>query len=184
VTIARRFRRVCRQCGAPVESEYMEWVREHPQLDSAPSAAALSVMDLDCLVHQYVVKDKSSGRVLARQHLMLVEEKSRLGNVSISQRDTMSVLDQLLWKAHRRRVRALRGSPTMLYHGMHVLRFDGIGPLSSSKILWDDREVSLEQLKEIHLFKLDAISLQPREDRLHHKAHPALAEEWLNKEVV
>ena len=59
-----------------VEEPFNDWIRHHPQLDSAPEEAALYITDVDFVVHKYVVIDRSNGRHLRRQHIMLLEHKS------------------------------------------------------------------------------------------------------------
>ena len=89
------------------EEPFSQWVRAHPSLGSASHEAALSITDLDYIVHQYKVWDFANGRPVGRVHLMNLELKTRGVPIPLAQRDTLQILDQLCWAGHKKRVRTL-----------------------------------------------------------------------------
>lgn len=155
------------------------WVRHHPQLGSLPHEAALSVTDLDFVFHKYIVTDSSNGRVLPRQHLMIVEQKSFNKTVPAAQHDTLNVMHQVLKASNQTIVKAKRGYVKIFYHGCHLVSFSGHGHFDSKYIRWNDRAITLATLAELLLFGRNPHTLIRRQDRLHHKKHPALSEDWL-----
>ena len=71
-----------------------DWLREQPGLDS--SEFQLSITDTDFWSHRFSVKD--GNRPVARRidHIMMVEIKTHRKDIDFAQRDTLSVIDQLL----------------------------------------------------------------------------------------
>ena len=61
------------------------WLKEEPDLDSAARVAALSISDVDFVVHQYL-----------KNNIMLIEEKRYGGDSRTAQKDTLSVVNQML----------------------------------------------------------------------------------------
>lgn len=174
----------CDNCGhliATPEQEFNAWVRAQPDLSSSPSGAALSIMDIDFCVHKFVVTDKSSGRQLPRQHIMLMEHKSHAGGASFAQADTITAIDQMLKASHLTIAKVHRGYVKMFYHGFHVLRCSANGPNDSDWMEWNGKRISAETLKRLLRFELNPWTLREREDRLHHRKHPALEESWLTR---
>ena len=162
---------VCRHCAEErrIDTPLSSWIRRHPRLDSSANGAALSITDLDFVIHKYVVRDDKTGVVISKQHLMLVEEKAHGANVSVAQGDTLRVLDQLIRNGPALPlVQALRGSLNIKYHGLHVLRLSNTTPENSDAMWWDDKEISDEMLVELLTFRRDAHTLKPREERNHH----------------
>lgn len=162
-----------------VEEPFNQWIRNHPELGSAPNEAALSITDVDFIIHKYIVADKSNGRQLPRQHIMLLEHKSFMAQPRSAQRDTFKAIHRMLLAGHHSTAHLLRGYVKLFYHGFHCVRFDGTYPGDSKQIVWDRRPIREPTLVKLLRFELHAHTLRPREDRSHHKAHPALDESWL-----
>jgi hypothetical protein len=156
------------------------WIREHPRLGSWPSQEALCVIDVDFVIHRYIVKDKSTGHVLNRQHLMLIEAKAHGASPPEHQRDTLKVLHQLFRAIDRIYVQTLkRGRKRLFYWGLHYLQMSGALPSNSAWMRWDGKAITVDELVEVLRFERNAYTLKMREDRSHHKADPPLNDEWL-----
>lgn len=162
-----------------VEEPFNQWIRQHPQLGSAEDEAALSIQDVDFIIHKYVVADKANGRQLPRQHIMLLEHKCFNARSRKAQRDTFNAVSAMLKAGHLKKVKLWRGRVKLFYHGFHTVRFSGTYPGDSNTIKWDGKLITTPTLVKLLGFELDAHTLRPREDRSHHKAHPALDEMWL-----
>lgn len=179
--------RVCPHCKKSIdgfpEPPFNAWIRAHALLDSSPGGAALSITDLDVAVHQYYVKDKSHGRVLRRQNLMYIEDKSHNASLPDAQRDTLGIIYQHAKAASTIKVvargKSMRGVVTLTHHGLHVVQFSGTTPDDSETIRWDGKVIDQATLVDILRFKVNALTLKPREDRSHHKADPVFDEDWL-----
>ena len=145
----------------------MRWINEHPQLGSGPREAALSVQNLDGVIHQYLVFDRD-GNNLHRNHIMLLETKSRMAKPGSCQQDTFRKLNRLLIEAPDVVVDSMfdrRGAEQVFYHGMHLLQLSQTTPDDSDTMYWDYKAITTEQLLLLLRFELDANTLQPREDR-------------------
>jgi hypothetical protein len=148
----------------------MRWINEHPDLGSLPHQAALSIQDIDGIIHQYKVKDRRTGRDLHRNHIMLIETKKFHAPVPPAQWDTYNILHQALWRAHKAGgLRAFRGKTRLFYHGVHLLSLSGASPEDSEVMLWDKKPITIRQLLQLCRFELNATTLKPREDRSHHQ---------------
>lgn len=161
------------------EGPFNAWIRNHPDLGSGPQQAALSITDIDFVAHQYLVVDKASHHILNRQHILLFELKIHSATVPTAQHDTLNVLHQILSRGDKSYVRAKCGTVRLFYHGLHLLTLSADTPTNSDTIVWDRRRIDTPTLVSILRFEIDATSLKPREDRLHHKTQPALDETWL-----
>lgn len=185
--MTKEYRRTmhCPECGnvMTTQPEFARWVNENPNLDSIRKG--LFVMDADWWFHRYKTE---LGREF--QCLMMVEIKTNGAEPDKYQRDTLWAIDQLLRNrrqtpTNKVRLQAGRGlvktfsgviqkPVTMKAFGVHLLRFDGKGPMSSQRITWDNKEIMLEQLEKLLVFDLDPDTLRPMDWRLHHpKRHPA-----------
>lgn len=159
------------------QPEFARWVGENPNLDSIRQG--LYVMDADWWFHRYRTElDREF------QCLMMVEIKTNGAEPDKYQRDTLWQIDQLLRNrrqtpTNKVRLQAGRGLAktfsgviqkpvTIKAFGVHLLRFDGKGPISSSRITWDNKEITLEQLEKLLVFDLDPDTLRPMDWRSHH----------------
>ena len=165
------------------ETPFSDWVRRHPLLSSAPNGAALSITDVDYVIHKYFVKDKATNETLGRQHLMLIELKTHEATLSRpAQKDTLHLLDQALGYSDRQQVEVMRGRKLSYYHGLHVLRLQNTTPANSEWMAWDDVKINTELLIRILRFEVNARTLREREDRSHHKKDPPLDPTWVTSE--
>lgn len=171
--------------GLP-EPPFNAWVRDHPLLDSSPGGAAIVVTDIDIAIHRYQVKDKSTRRPLGRQDLMYIEVKSRMKKLgkADSQYDTLGAVCQHAWAPGARKIRitahgqTVKGPVNLTHHGLHLLELSGYTPDDSDEIRWNHKLIDKATLVDILRFKINASTLEPLEDRSHHKADPLLDEEW------
>lgn len=91
--------------------------------------------------------------------LGVFEVKARGAQVSFAQADLLSVLDQLLRLGAEtgKPIRTARGERVIEYHGLHVVRMEGLDPDRSAWIEVDGRRVTREQL-------VDALNLEEGPD--------------------
>ncbi len=137
-----------------LEKPLNDWIRHHPELDSAPDEAALSIQNIDFVVHQYLVPNECSLEY-ETVNLMLIEIKNYgATNNNVAQNDTFSLIDQALWVTHRQRelLTTMRGRKYLVYHGFHCLQLSGLTPDDSETMLWDGKSITTEQLIEILRF--------------------------------
>lgn len=148
------------------ESPLSKWIRDNPRLDS--NVYGLSVSDVDQVIHRFLNHvDRIGTRDI--QHILLIEEKSRNGEPSDSQSETLRFLDELLRKAGSIRTRNNRGQKVVVkYHGLHFVIYDGPTPDASVRVYWDRKAVTRTELEEVLRFERDATTLAPRSDRRHH----------------
>jgi len=162
------------------DSPFSDWVRNHRGLDSSEQQAALSISDVDYVVHKYLTRCNTTGRVLAQTHMMLIELKTRGGRISESQRDTLRILNRALEEANHKRIQTRRGLKTFIYHGLHLLRLSGKTPDDSKIIWWDGSVITSDTHVQLLRFERrprdPAVSLVHRS---HHVAQQALDENWL-----
>lgn len=120
-------------------TEFGRWLREQPALDSR--RAALSIQNLDYIVHQY-----RSARGSGTHHIRLIEEKRHLAQRSFAQRDTHHILDQLLREADGATVRTERGLfVNVKYDGYHVVQFEHTSP-DDGAIYWNGKRIDVTTL--------------------------------------
>lgn len=150
-------------------SDFSLWVRGNPAPNSHPARAALLVQDLDFVFHKYVVCDSSTGHIMARNHVLIVESKEHLADTNFAQRDTLTLVHQAFLYADKRMFKLARGLVKVFYHGIHLVQFENTSP-TNGHIWWDRKPVTAEQLTAILRFDLDAYTLRPREDRSYHKS--------------
>jgi hypothetical protein len=87
---------------------------------------AFTAHDLDFILVDY-----------KRDMLQLLEVKTRNGNVSFSQSETLKTLDKML--------RISAPFSETKYLGYHVLIMNGLEPNSSTSIKWDGKKISQEE---------------------------------------
>lgn len=180
MTVAYRQKIHCTNCGIEISAEtsFSRWIRNRKDLDS--NGVGISVMDADWIIHRFRTE---LGRSF--QCLMILEVKTRGGEMSYAQRDTVNTLDQLL----RNRVKtptsnpipqarngvrkvdsvAARSSVFVRAFGVHVLTFENLGPDDSTWITWDAQKVDVDQLASLLRFDLDPDTLRPMDWRSHHR---------------
>lgn len=140
--------------------------------------------DMDYIVHRYKTAD--DGRDV--QCIMFVEVKTRSGEPSASQKDTLLLIDQFLnnrrntpTKTNEKktvdsaRTKAFssvaRKEVTVRAFGGYVLQFEHTGPDDSSWIRWGPcrTEIDVDTLAKLLRFDLDPDTLMPLDLRRHHK---------------
>ena len=160
------------------ETMFGRWIRNNRELDSAKGYC---VTDQDYWIHRF----KTHGN-RAFQCIMLVEIKTMGAEPTLAQSDTLWIVDQLM--RNRRdtptkkdtrlqagagpvKVRsAMRSGEVVLKAmGVHVLTFSGLGPDDSSRITWDNKEITTDTLTKILRFDLDPDSLNELCLRNHHR---------------
>lgn len=126
-----------------------DWTRQIALLPSS----AFCLTDIDLVVHRHYPRKV--------QLLMLIEQKAYNAAVGFAQRDTLSIVNQLLNMSNGRPVWTGRNEcAKALYMGLHVLTFSGRTPLQSQQIFWDDEPVSLDTLVGILRFDYDPNSFK------------------------
>lgn len=158
------------------DTPFGRWIRSHPQLDSIQER--LSVTDSDWWIHQYRARKEKVGEKML-DNVMLVEVKTREGDVRFAQRDTLFLVDQVLRMSSvvngRRRFVKCKSPEVgetryVRLFGVHVLKFSGDEPKNSNRIVWDNTIICEEILVELLKFERDPDSPQRYlETRLHHK---------------
>lgn len=162
------------------ETPFERWVRAQEQLDSR---MGLVRFDLDVLIHRYLTPtDKRGTRDL--QCLMGVEVKTRNGTLRPAQRDTFSMLSQVLRNRRTNVYQERRGRHAMQHNpsckafshhlgrevdlrmfGMHLLVLSGDDPTDSAIIKWDKKLIDVETLIGLLRMDLDPDSLKPMDWR-------------------
>lgn len=177
----------CPSCGAihTAETAFERWMRNERALDSRDGIVRF---DCDVLLHRYkCCVDKKSTRDL--QCLMFLEIKTFNAELSEAQRDTLSLMSQVLRNRRRNIHRDRRGrhahdhDPLALafswllgrdvrirMFGGHLVRLSGADPLTSDRIEWDHRPITLNQLIALLRFELDPDSLSPIDWRRRYSA--------------
>jgi len=150
-------------------------MRDEPALDS--HAAGIVRFDCDVLLHHYKhTVDKKSSRDI--QCLMFVEVKTFSANLDLPQRDTLSLMAQVLRNRRRNRHHDKRGrhatdhdpmavafswllgrAVRIRMFGGHLLQLSHADPVTSTAMLWDHKSITLDQLLGLLRFDLDPDSL-------------------------
>ena len=164
----------CRKAHSQ-ETAFERWMRGQEELDSK---FGLVRFDLDVLIHRYMTPtDKRSTRDI--QCLMAVEVKTHNGQLRPAQRDTFSMLSQVLRNRktnihHKKRglhlcdhtpiskafSRMLGKRVTLRMFGMHLLTLSGNDPTDSASIVWDNRQIDPATLTKLLRFDIDPDSLR------------------------
>ncbi len=111
--------------------DFSQWLREHGR----PSKAGCFVGGID--VGCFVVNDLDF--ILwdyQRRVLQLLEVKTHGARLTYSQSQLFPVIDRM--------IRAGASAANVRYLGFHVLHLDGTTPTNSTKITWDDQNISKE----------------------------------------
>jgi hypothetical protein len=144
--------------------------------------------DLDVLLHRYkLATDQKSTRCL--QCLMFIEVKTRDAEPSACQRDTLSLMSQVLRNRRRNVCRDKRGrhaqdhAPLAMafswllgrdvrikMFGGHLLQLSGDDPPTSDRLRWDHRPISHANLIALLRFEIDPDSLLPIDWRRRYRA--------------
>ena len=170
--MARRFNtNIHCPCGKvfTAETDFERWIRNHEGLQSA----GIVRFDLDILLHKYlVVADKRGPRSI--QCMMFIEVKTFDAEPSIQQRDTLSLLSQVMRNRRTNIHRGKKGRHAMEHtplamaysqmnqrwirlrlFGGHLLQFSRNDPTDSDSIRWDTKPIDTEDLIGLLKFELD-----------------------------
>jgi len=164
-----------------------DWLRQNPRLDSVQHLIAAT--DVDFLIHKYTPRQER--REVDKSYLdllMLVEVKTFFAEPSYSQRDTLSVIEQLLRlatvKGNRRRTIKINETRiehlskskirSIRWYGVHLLQLSGDSPANSATILWDKKKISEHHLTSILCLDFDPDYPTRRIDTRRHHRRPAV----------
>jgi hypothetical protein len=166
------------------DTPFGDWIRRHPGLDSIRER--LCVTDSDYWIHRYRAHaDRIGWRAV--DLIMLVEVKTWARGVPFAQRDTLSLVHELLRRAgkrpdSRRGFVKVEGVPRpgevrhVRCYGVHVLQLSGARPDNSESILWDGKVLNEDLLVQVLRFDRDPDSPMKGERlRRHHKQPPRAA---------
>lgn len=121
-----------------------DWTRQVTELPSS----IYSLIDVDLVVYRHFPRDV--------QVIMLIEQKAFNATIRFAQKETYSVLDQMLSRSSGCIIRMWNGQLAKMYYaGWHILTFDGRTPQESDCILWDGKQVAFSGLIELMAFKRD-----------------------------
>lgn len=180
----------CQHCGGITteETPMNRWIRNHPLLDSKNGIA---VFDIDILLHRFrLAKDLKGEREI--ECMMFIEVKTFGAKPSISQRDTLSLLNQTLRNRKRNRFGdprrqvdcqlglsyslAKRKEIRLRLLGGHLLQLSGADPGASEWMKWDNKHIDINTLVELMLFDRDPDNLgASREDWMRRRSAPFAA---------
>ncbi len=152
------------------QTPFSMWCRANPQLDSLQ--CCLATQDIDWIWHQYKVK---TDRVGTREinHILLIEEKSFGADLTISERDVMFQLDQILSRTNTERVMTVRKQwIDVRFWGYFKLRYSGATLPASDTVWWNKTIITLKQLEQILRFEINPRTFAARDDRRHHTPRP------------
>lgn len=119
---------VCSECGVPSSrgTPFSNWLRA--------TEISASCHDIDFVWHNY-----EDG------WFMTLEEKTRNGNMSFSQRDTQGIVFQMLRASSGRQCLTARGWKPIEYRGHYVITFEHTSP-ENGAIWLDGKLITKEQL--------------------------------------
>lgn len=163
------------------DTPFGDWIRAHPGLDSIRER--LCITDSDYWIHRYRSHTDKVGE-RAVDSIMLVEVKTNMRDVPFAQRDTLSLVNQLLRKAcvgpgGRRKHVTTKGTHAgevrrVRCYGVHLLQLSGTRPDNSETILWDRLYLTEDLLVEILRFDRDPDHpMREMELRRHHTSRRA-----------
>ena len=153
------------------ETALERWIRNHAELDSR--VKGIVRFDCDILLHRYMMPiDKKGSRDL--QCLMFIEAKTRWGNLSPAQDDTIGMFQQVLLNRVRTPNQEKRGlhaedhvplckcdskilnrKVRIRMFGGHVLRMSGDCPATSESMTWNGEDIDTETLLGVLRFERD-----------------------------
>lgn len=159
------------------ETLFSRWIRENEELD-APEG--FCILDADYWVHRF--KTYGSREF---QCIMLVEVKTNSKTLTDAQRDTLHLVNQIIRNRRttptkERKYEANGNGPLRVKspkamcivnvrcYGAHLLRFSGLGPEDSERIIWDKTQIDQKTLTALLRFDLDPDTLKPIDFRSHH----------------
>lgn len=166
----------CPNCNTWIthETSFGRWIRNNGRLESRDGYC---VTDQDYWIHRFKTAYKKTYQLI-----MLVEIKTMGMPLTLAQKDTLHMANQLMRNRKNKMLEYQAGpgvnhvhsimtkSKTILRaYGMHVLTFSGLGPDDSEVITWDKSAITKDQLTEILRFDLDPDTLLPIDLRPHHK---------------
>ena len=157
--------------GVP-KSDFWNWVRNNQNLDSRKHG--LSITDVDVCIHQYKRNADAVGERDINS-VMFLEEKTFCRERPFAQKDTMTVVQQVLEQPLRGEqparytVKNERGKDVMaLYYGWHVIQFSETYPDNSAGIWWDGKPIEVPELEEVLRFDRSPITRRRISYRRHH----------------
>ena len=173
----------CPHCGRwhAAESAFNQWMRAHPELRSQDGIVRF---DCDVLLHRYMLNLTDGLGSRDVQCLMFIEVKTHDADLRPDQRDTLSLLSQVL-RNRRRNVHAARRGLHASKHvapcraksrksgrnialrlfGGHLLQLSADSPANSNLIRWDGNQITQAQLVGLLRFDLDPDKLIPMDWR-------------------
>ena len=152
------------------DTPFGAWLRANTLLDSRRDG--MCPIDQDFWIHRYMTPvDRVGTREI--QHLMFVEVKCFGAVVPEHERDTFSVVHQILRQKPRYFLPRRNGLKRLVHSwGVHLLVFSDDSPQTSEWIRWDKTIVTPKQLTAVLKFELNPFTLRPRSERRHHTPPP------------
>ena len=150
---------------------YMAWMRSREkELPSYSSSIGFVATDVDVFVHRYLTVPSDGIGTREVQNMMLIEVKSRSGNPSSSQLDTLSKIN--LFNGIRR-VAGRR----VEFFGVFFLKLSGTSPDDSDQMWWGSilsgvvqwQKIDTTTLIALLRFDIHPVTLGLIEYRRHHK---------------
>lgn len=156
------------------DADFMDWLRcQEKELPSSSVEFGFVATDSDAHIHVYKTEIDSMG-TRDIQALMFLEAKTRGGNVTVSQQDTLAKVHACCWRRevdfHGKIIRHL---------GVSFIFLSGRNPDDSERIEWGRfdkskqnivrRPITKQQLFKLLRCELHPDNLRPRIFRRHHK---------------
>lgn len=156
--------------------DFCAWLRaQKDELPSFSSYCGFVASDVDVFVHRYLTEVDGKGATREIQGLMLLEVKTRGGDLSASQRDTLAKHNA--FHDNRKSFAKWLKCQMVRHFGVSLLFLSGTDPDNSSWMQWgrfrEDKvvrkNINRDQLFRLLRFELHPDNLQPRPFRFHHK---------------
>ena len=158
------------------DTPFGQWLRQQPDLDSHQEGLVIS--DSDWMFQKYRMNIVDNVGTRELQFLMMVEVKTRCGEPSSSQQETLFFYHQMLNR--KTMLRRINRSPVMVWSfGVFVLSLEGEEPEASHRMRWgvfqSDGSLqyfctnSIETIKEV--LRFDRRPSEPQKElelRRHH----------------
>lgn len=154
------------------DTPFCEWMRRQSDLPACSRDCGFVATDNDITIHRYLTQLRDSVGTRDIQALMYIEIKTRNGEPTKSQRDTL------------RKIHLFRGTKTyqgqhIRFWGYYILSMSGTDPDNSSIIRWgrfqskeDDKiiwtQIDIETLKKLLRFDVHPDNFTRRPFRRHH----------------
>jgi len=138
---------------------FMAWFRDNERLPSNGRDCGIAATDVDLYVHRFLCRVGSEGTRDA-QGIMMIEVKTREGEVGDSQRDT-------LWKIHVMSV-GFNEQICVRHFGVSVLRMVGVDPSDTEMLGWgrfdrtgklNYKSIDVDMLERLVRFEVDPDNL-------------------------